>query len=190
VREAFIDELAHAAGADPLDFRLRMLQDKPRHTKVLRKAAEMAGWSTTPPAGRSRGLALHESFGSIVAEVAEVSLEGGRVRVHQVWCAMDCGTVVNPDTVEAQMESGIIYGLTAALMGEINIDRGRVKQSNFPDYPMITLADAPRIHTHIMENAEAPGGVGEPSTPPIAPAVVNAVYAATGKPIRSLPIRL
>jgi len=190
VREAFIDELAHAAGIDPLDYRLHMLQEKPRHTAVLRKVAEMAEWGSPAPSGRSRGLALHESFGSIVAEVAEVSTDSGQVRVHQVWCVMDCGIVVNPDTVEAQLESGIIYGLTAALFGEINIEKGRVKQSNFPDYPVVTMANAPRIHTHVIQSAEAPGGVGEPSTPPIAPAVVNAVFAATGKPIRNLPIRL
>ena len=190
VREAFIDELAHAAGIDSLDYRLRMLEDNPRHAAVLRKVAEMAEWGSSVPAGRSRGLALHESFGSIVAEVAEVSTDNGNVQVHQVWCAVDCGTVINPDTVEAQMESGIIYGLTAALHGEINIDRGRVSQSNFPDYPMVTMAAAPRIHTHIMESTEAPGGVGEPATPPIAPAVANAVFAATGKPVRKLPIRL
>ena len=189
-REAFLDELAREAGMDPLDYRMRLLDGKPRHAAVLKKAAEMAGWGTETAAGRYRGLALHESYGSIVAEVVEISLASRTVRVHEVWCAVDCGTVVNPDTVEAQMESGIVFGLTAALMGEINIERGRVKQSNFPDYPMLTLGTTPRIHTHIMESSEPPGGVGEPSTPPIAPAVANAVLIATGEPVRSLPIRI
>ncbi len=184
-RESFLDELARAAGMDPLDYRLRLLDGKPRHTAVLKKAADMAGWGAETAAGRYRGLALHESFRSIVAEVVEISLAGRTVRVHEVWCAVDCGTVVNPDTVEAQMESGIVYGLTAALMGEINIEQGRVKQSNFPDYPMLTLATAPRMHTHIMDSAEPPGGVGAhtPRSP------VRMLLIATGEP-RSLPIRL
>ncbi|MDH5567049.1 MAG: xanthine dehydrogenase family protein molybdopterin-binding subunit [Myxococcales bacterium] len=190
VLEAFLDELARAAGADPLAYRLALLAGHPRHAAVLRRAAEMAGWGTPPAAGRHRGLALHESFDSIVAEVAEISIEAKRVRVHAVYCAVDCGTVINPDTVEAQMQSAILYGLTAALHGEITIEKGRVQQSNFSDYPALILGTTPAIYVHIMQNAGAPGGVGEPGTPPIAPAVANAVFAATGTPVRALPIRV
>jgi isoquinoline 1-oxidoreductase subunit beta len=190
IREAFLDELARAAGADPLAYRLALLADKPRHAAVLRAAARRAGWMNAPPAGRHRGLALHESFGSIVAEVAEVSIENGALRVHRVSCAADCGTIINPDTVEAQLQSAIIYGLTAALYGEITLAKGRVEQSNFPNYRMLTLADAPAIDVEIVASQQAPGGVGEPGTPPIAPAVANAVFAATGKPVRALPIRI
>jgi len=190
VREVFMDELARAAGADPLDYRLALLAEKPRHAAVLKAAARLAGWGSAPAAGRHRGLALHESFGSIVAEVAEISIDDGALRVHRVCCAADCGTVINPDTVEAQLVSAIVYGLTAALHGEISVAGGRVQQSNFPDYRMLTLADTPEIVVERVASGEAPGGVGEPGTPPIAPAVANAVFAATGAPVRALPIRL
>jgi len=142
------------------------------------------------PGGRHRGIAVAESFRSFVAQVAEVSVERGKVRVHRVVCAIDCGMVVNPGTIAAQMESGIVYGLTAALKGEITIKKGRVEQSNFHDYPMLRIHEMPEVDVHIVSSGEAPSGVGEPGTPPIAPAVANAVFAATGRPVRRLPIRV
>jgi isoquinoline 1-oxidoreductase beta subunit len=186
--ETFVDELARKAGADPLEFRLALLREQPRHTAVLRKAAAMGGWGRAKP-GRHLGLALFAGYDSVVAQVAEVSVESNRVRVHDVHCAIDCGLVVNPDTVAAQMESAIVFGLTAALMGEITVSKGRVVQGNFTNYRILTLASAPSIHVHIMPSAHAPGGVGEPGVPPIAPAVANAVAAATGTPVRTLPLR-
>jgi isoquinoline 1-oxidoreductase beta subunit len=187
--EGFIDELAHAARQDPFEYRRSLLADKPRHRAVLELAATKAGWAQALPAGRARGIALHESFGSWCAQVAEVSLQDGQVRVHRVVCAIDCGVVVNPDTVEAQMQSAIVYGLSAALYGEITLKNGRVEQSNFPDYEAIRLAQMPQIDVHIMPSSAAPGGVGEPGTPPIAPAVANALFALTGRRIRDLPLR-
>ncbi|KAB2910097.1 MAG: xanthine dehydrogenase family protein molybdopterin-binding subunit, partial [Kofleriaceae bacterium] len=139
---------------------------------------------------RARGLAVHESFGSYVAEVAEVSIEDGAPRVHKVWCAIDCGRVVNPSTIRAQMESGIVYGLSAALHGAIGFDGGRITTSNFHDYPVVRMGTMPQIEVILVESTAAPGGVGEPSTPPIAPAVSNALLALTGKPVRRLPIKL
>ncbi len=186
--ECMIDELAAAAGKDPVAFRRLLLADSPRHRAVLDLAAEQSGWGTPLPMGRFRGVAVHESFGSWVAQVAEVSVTGSVVRVHRVVCAVDCGTVVNPDTVRAQMEGGIVYGLTAALKGRISIQGGKVKQTNFHDYPMLRMSEMPVIDVHIVPSALDPGGVGEPATPPIAPAVANAVFAATGRRIRSLPI--
>jgi isoquinoline 1-oxidoreductase subunit beta len=188
--ECFMDELAALAGRDPVEFRGELLRGSPRHLGVLNLAAQAAGWGTPPPAGRFRGIALHESFGSFVAQVAEISLEQNRVRVHRVVCACDCGQLVNPDIVRAQMESGIVFGLTAALKGKIALDKGRVKQSNFHDYPLLTMREMPVIEVHLMESVWEPGGVGEPGTPPIAPAVANAVCAATGKRVRRLPIEL
>ncbi|MGB5733998.1 MAG: molybdopterin cofactor-binding domain-containing protein, partial [Thiohalocapsa sp.] len=140
--------------------------------------------------GRHRGIAVAESFGSYVAQVAEVSIENGQVRVHRVVCAVDCGLVVNPDIVVAQMESGIVFGLTATLKSAISIDNGRVQQGNFDDFPLLRMSETPVIEVHIVPSEESPGGVGEPGLPPIAPAVCNAVFAATGQPQRSLPIRL
>jgi len=190
ITECFLDELAAAAGKDPYEFRRQLLDKAPRHKAVLELAATKAGWGQPLPEGRHRGIAVHFSFGSYVAEVAEVSVDkDGNVRVHRVVCAVDCGRVVNPDTVEAQMQSGIVYGLTAALKGEITIENGRVKQSNFHDYEMLRMEEMPVIEVYILPSTEAPGGVGEPGTPPIAPAVVNAIFAATGKRIRKLPIR-
>ena len=190
VTECFLDELARLAGKDPYEYRRALLVKHPRHLGVLELAAQKAGWGTPPPAGRTRGIAVAEAFGSYCAQVAEVSVENGQVRVHRVVCAIDCGQVVNPDTVVAQMESGIVYGLTAALKGEITIKNGRVEQGNFNDYPLLRLDEMPEIDVHIVKSAESPGGVGEPGTPPIAPAVANAVFAATGKPVRKLPIRI
>ncbi len=187
--ESFIDELAHAAKKDPYEYRRDLLGKAPRHLGVLNLAASKAGWGTPLPAGRAHGIAVHKSFDSYVAEVAEVSVDAdGTPRVHRVVCAVDCGPVVNPDTVEAQMQSAIVYGLTAALWGEITIDKGRVQQSNFHDYRMLRLAEMPVVQVHIVPSSDAQGGVGEPGTPPIAPAVCNAIFALTGKRIRKLPI--
>ena len=186
--EGFIDELASEARQDPVAFRLALLKGAPRHSAVLKLAAEKAGWGAPLAAGRARGVALHESFGSIVAQVAEVSLVGARPRVHRVVCAADVGTVVNPAIVAQQMEGAIVFGLSAALYGRIDIDASRVKQSNFPDYPVLTLADCPRIETHLIASTNPPTGVGEPGTPPIAPAVANALFVLTGKRLRDLPL--
>jgi isoquinoline 1-oxidoreductase beta subunit len=190
VTECFLDELAAAARRDPYELRRQLLARHPRHKGVLELAATRAGWGKKLPAGRHRGIAVAESFGSYTAQVAEVSIERGKVRVHRVVCAIDCGMYVNPGIIEAQMESGIVYGLTAALKGEITIDKGRVQQGNFNDYPLLAIDEMPAVEVHIVKSSEAPGGVGEPGTPPIAPAVANAVFAATGKPVRRLPIRL
>jgi isoquinoline 1-oxidoreductase beta subunit len=191
VTECFLDEVAAAAGRDPLELRLRLLEYKPRHRGVLERVAEAAGWGKPLPEGRSRGLAVAESFASYVAQVAEVSVsDEGAVRVHRVVCAVDCGMTVNPDIIEAQMQSAIVFGLSAALMGEITIHKGRVQQGNFHDYPILRMDQMPRVQVHIVASEAAPGGIGEPGTPPIAPAVANAVFAATGMPVRSLPIRL
>lgn len=186
--ESAIDEAAHSAGEDPYQFRRKLMTKQPRFLKVLDMAAEKAGWDSKAPAGQFRGIAIAKSFESIVAQVVEISVIRGKVQVHRVVCVIDCGKIVNPDTIQAQMEGGIIYGLTAALTGEISIKDGRVIQSNFHDYTMMKLSDIPLIETYIIESTEAPGGVGEPGTPPIAPAVTNAIFAATGKRIRSLPI--
>jgi isoquinoline 1-oxidoreductase beta subunit len=187
--ETFIDELAHAAKKDPYEYRRDLLGKAPRHLGVLNLAAEKAGWGTPLPAGRARGIAVHKSFDSYVAEVAEVAVDAdGVVHVPRVVCAVDCGPVVNPGIVEAQMQSAIVYGLTAALWGEITIDKGRVQQSNFNDYRMLLLAEMPVVEVHIVPSSDAQGGVGEPGTPPIAPAVCNAIFALTGKRIRKLPI--
>lgn len=188
--ECFLDELAHAAKKDPLEFRLSLLAKHPRHAGVLKLAAEKAGWGKPLPKGMARGIAVHESFGSYVAQVAEVSVgKDGHVKVHRVVIACDCGQVVNPDTVAAQMEGGMVYGLTAALYGEITLKGGRVEQRNFYDYKMVRMNEMPKCEVHIVPSTEKHGGVGEPGTPPIAPAVVNAIFAITGKRIRRLPIR-
>jgi isoquinoline 1-oxidoreductase subunit beta len=188
--ESFIDEVAHAAGKDPFEFRRALLEKHPRHKAVLELAAEKAGWGTALPEGRARGIAVQESFGSYVAQVAEVSVSPeGKPKVHRIVCAVDCGTVVNPDTVEAQMESAIVFGLSAALSGEITIKDGRVVQNNFNDYPVLRMNEMPVVEVHIVKSTEPPGGVGEPGTPPAAPAVCNAIFALTGKRVRRLPIR-
>ena len=165
-----------------------MLKDAPRYLAVLQLAVDKAQWGKPLPAGRARGVALHESFGSIVAEVAEVSLQGGKPRVHRVVCAIDCGTVVNPDTVAQQMESAVIFGLTAALYGRIDINDGVVQQTSFPNYPMVMLAEAPVVETWIVPSTRSPGGVGEPGVPPLAPAVANALFVLTKKRARQLPL--
>jgi isoquinoline 1-oxidoreductase beta subunit len=186
--ESFIDELAAATKQDPLAFRLKLLKDAPRYAAVLQLAADKAAWGTPLPAGRARGIALHESFGSIVAQVAEVSLTEGQIRVHRVVCAIDCGTVVNPGTVAQQMESSVVYGLSAALFGKIDIVGGVVQQGNFPTYPMVSLSQTPVVETHIVSSTRHPAGVGEPAVPPLAPAVGNAMFALTGKRQRALPL--
>lgn len=186
--ECFIDELAEAAGKDPVEFRRGLLGASPRHLRALELAAEKAGWGTPLPAGRARGVAVAESFGSTVAEVAEVSLENGIPRVHRVVAAIDCGPIVNPDIIAAQIESAVVFGLTAALYGEVTIENGRVVQGNFDSYPLLRMAEMPVVETHIVPSTDPQGGVGEPGTPPIAPAVVNALAALTGKRVRRLPI--
>jgi isoquinoline 1-oxidoreductase beta subunit len=188
--ESFIDELAHAAGRDPLAFRLAMLEDAPRHAAVLRLAADKAGWGRPLAAGRARGLALHESFGSIVAQVVEVSMAADRrVRVHRVVCAADCGTLVNPGIAAQQIEGGAMFALAAALHGRIDIEASAVRQKNFPDQPLVTLADTPAIEVHFARSPRAPAGVGEIAVPPLAPAVANALFSLTGRRPRELPLR-
>jgi isoquinoline 1-oxidoreductase subunit beta len=188
--ESMVDELAHAAKKDPLDYRLALLEKNPRFVGALKLAAEKAGWGTPPPAGRARGLAVHESFGSIVAEVAEVSIEDGRIRVHAVTCAVDCGTAVNPLGVEAQVQGSVAYGLTAALHGRITTVDGKVEQSNFHDYRPLRMFEMPRVTVHVIQSGAKMGGIGEPATAPIAPAVANAVFALTKQRLRKLPLRL
>ncbi|MBO6668165.1 molybdopterin cofactor-binding domain-containing protein [Parvibaculum sp.] len=188
--ESFFDELAHRAGKDPLEYRLALLKDQPRHAAVLKLAAEKAGWGKKLPEGHYHGLAVQQSFGSIVAEVAEVSIVDGSPRIHRVVAAVDCGLVVHPDTAAQQVESGIIYGLTAALYGEISIENGAVVQTNFTDYEMLHLSECPEIEVHFVDSDAPIGGLGEPATPVVSAAVSNAIFAATGTRIRQLPFKL
>lgn len=185
--ECFIDELASVAGQDPVMYRRMLLGGQRRHLGVLEAAARLADWRKPPPEGRARGVAVHESFGSYVAQIAEVSVTDGRPRVHRVACAIDCGIAVHPKNIEAQIEGGIVFGLTAALRGAITIDRGRVAQSNFHDYPALRFSEMPEVRVHIVKTNWFPGGVGEVGVPPIAPAVANAIFAATQQRIRKLP---
>ena len=187
--EGFIDELAHRTGRNPLDFRLANMDKESRHYRVLSEAARRGDWGNAP-AGQFQGVAVHESFGSVVAEVVTISVEGGEIKVHKVVCVVDCGLVVNPEIVVAQMESGIIFGLTAALKGEITLEDGAVQQSNFHDYSMLRMPETPDIDVHLLASTNPPSGVGEPGTPPLAPALANAVFAATGQRLRQLPLRL
>ena len=189
--ESIVDELAHAAGRDPLDFRAALLADKPRHLRALKTAAEKAGWGKAPPAGRARGLAVHESFGSIIAQCAEVSVEEDkRIRVHKVSCAVDCGTAINPLGIEAQVQGAVAFGLSAVLQSEVTLKNGRVEQSNFHDYRVLRLPDMPEVQVEVLESGAKMGGIGEPATAPISAAVANAVYALTKQRLRSLPLRL
>ncbi|MBC7989868.1 MAG: xanthine dehydrogenase family protein molybdopterin-binding subunit [Luteimonas sp.] len=193
--ESLVDELAHAAGQDPVEYRRSLLQKHPRHLGVLDLAAEKAGWSTPPAQGRARGIAVHESFGSFIAQVAEVSLErapdgGSAIRVNRVVCAVDCGVAINPAGVVAQMESGIAFGLGAALHSHITFKDGRVQESNYHDYQVLRLDEMPAVEVHIVPSTEKSGGVGEPGTAPIAPAVANAVFALTQQRLRELPLQL
>ncbi len=190
VMESFVDELAHAAGQDPVAYRRTLLKDHPRHLAALNLAAEKFGWGTPPAQGRGHGIAVHESFGSYVAQATEVSIEDGRIRVHRVVCAIDCGVAVNPGGVQAQMESGIAFGLGAALHSALTLREGQVQESNFHDYQVLRMNEMPKVEVHIVPSTEKMGGVGEPGTPPIAPAVANAVFALTGQRLRELPLRL
>jgi len=190
VMESLIDELALAAGKDPVEYRRQLLKDHPRHLGVLNAAAEKSGWGGALPPGRARGVAVHESFGSFAAQVAEVSVENGRIRVHRVVCAIDCGTAVNPQAVAAQMESGIAFGLSAALHSALHFKDGQVQESNFHDYEVLRMNEMPRVETHIVNSGAKMGGVGEVGVPAIAPAVANAVAALTGQRLRELPLTL
>jgi len=195
VVESFVDELAHAAKQDPLKYRQALLPEKSRERLALDLAAEKFGWGKALPKGRAAGIAVHASFGSYVAQIVEVSVEGngpdkGRIKVHRVVCAIDCGPVVNPLTIEAQMQSGIAFGLGAALHSELTLKDGKIEQSNFHNYLVLRANEMPKVEVHIVPSTDRMGGVGEPGTPPIAPAVANAVFAATGQRLRKLPLRL
>jgi isoquinoline 1-oxidoreductase beta subunit len=187
--EAFIDEMAAAAGADPVEFRRKLLAGTPRLLNVLNLAAEKSGWGKPLPAGRFRGVGVVNNIGSFNAQVAEVSVSQGKVKVHRVVCAVDCGQVINPAIIEAQIQSGIVYGLSTVTKLGITLDKGRVVQKNFNNYDPIRIDEMPVVEVHIVPSRENPGGIGEASTPSIVPAVVNAVYAATKKRVRMLPIK-
>lgn len=186
--ESFIDEMAAAAGKDPYAFRMAMLEGKPRFANVLKQAAEKAGWGTALPAGRFRGIALMEGYDTYMAQVAEISYTDNHLKVHRVVVVADPGHMVNPDTVEAQMQSSIVFGLSAALGGQITLDKGRIQQSNFHNYPVVRMSEMPKIDVILVQSTEKPGGVGEPATALIGPAVANALFAATGKRVRSMPL--
>jgi CO/xanthine dehydrogenase Mo-binding subunit len=187
--EGFTDELAHRAGRDPYEYRRALLANAPREREVLDRAARASGWGTALPAGSGRGIAFSSGFGSHVCEVAEVSQAAdGKLRVDRVVCVIDCGQIVNPDTIRAQMEGSIVFGLSAALHEKVTLRAGAVEQTNINDYRLLGLAECPEIEVHIVDSHAPPGGVGEPGTPPIAPAVANAVFAATGRRIRRLPL--
>lgn len=190
VMETLVDEAAHMAGQDSVAYRRRLLKGSPRHLAALELAAEKANWGAPLPKGRALGVAVHGCFGSFLAQIAEVSIEGKTIRVHRVVCAIDCGLAVNPDGVAAQMESGIVFGLTAALHGTLNYRNGQVIQSNFHDYPLLRFSEMPRVETYIVPSTQRMGGVGEVGVPPIAPAVANALSALTGRRYRKLPLRV
>jgi isoquinoline 1-oxidoreductase beta subunit len=185
--ESFMDELAAAAGRSPLEFRRSLLAAKPRHLRVLEEAARQGGWGAAP-AGRFQGLALMEGYGTVLAQVAEVSIESGAVRVHRITCAVDCGQMVNPRIIESQVEGGIVFGLSAALWGDITLEGGRVQQDNFNSYRVARINEVPAIAVHLLPSAEPPGGIGEPAVALVAPAVCNAIHAATGTRLRRLPV--
>ncbi len=190
VVESFIDELAAAAKKDPVEYRRALLDKSPRLLGVLNLAAEKAGWGTPLPAGIGRGVSVQFVMGTYLSQIAEVGVsKDGEVMVRRVVCAVDCGQIVNPDTIVAQMEGGIIFGMSAALWGEITLKDGRVEQQNFNDYRVLRINETPAIEVHLVKNAEAPGGIGEPGTISIAPAMANAIFAVTGKRIRKLPIK-
>lgn len=200
--ECFLDELAAAAGKDPLEYRLHLLQadreikfwdstwQTARLRGVLQLAAEKAGWKQPLPAGRHRGIAAFGCFGTYMAEVVEISMENGEPKVHRVVCAIDCGRVIHPGILEQQMQSGVLFALTAALHGRITVEQGRIVQGNFDDYPLARMSEAPEVEAHFVESAEDPTGAGEPPVPPLAPALCNAIFAATGKRVRALPLLL
>jgi isoquinoline 1-oxidoreductase beta subunit len=189
-KESFIDEMAHAAKKDPFEFRRDLMGEQPRFKAVLERVAQMSGWGTPLPKGEGRGIAITECFGSIVGEVAHVAISpDGNLRVKHVYAAVDCGQVVNPDTAKAQVEGGVMFGLAAAWMGAITVDGGRIVESNFSDFRTLTLIDAPRVDVDFIVSTEAPGGLGEPAVPPVAAAVANAIFAATGVRVRELPLK-
>ncbi|MBW8811016.1 MAG: xanthine dehydrogenase family protein molybdopterin-binding subunit, partial [Lysobacter sp.] len=190
VVESFVDELAHAAKQDPLKYRQALLPEKSRERLALDLAAEKFGWGKPLPKGHAAGIAVHQSFGSYVAQIAEVSVADKKITVHRVVCAIDCGPVVNPLTIEAQMQSGIAFGLGAALHSELTFKDGKVEQSNFHNYLVLRSNEMPKVEVHIVPSTDKMGGAGEPGTPPIAPAVANAVFAATGQRLRKLPLRI
>jgi isoquinoline 1-oxidoreductase subunit beta len=187
VIESFMDELAAAAGKNPYDFRVQHLGKKPRQKHVLELAAQRAGWGK-PAAGRHQGIALMEGYTTHLAQVAEISIVGGELKVHKIVCVVDCGQMVNPRIVESQIESGIVFGLSAALWGEVTIAAGRVQQTNFNNYRLLRSNELPELDVHLVQSDEAPGGIGEAAVPLVAPALCNAIFAATGKRLRSLPI--
>ena len=187
--ESFIDELAANAKQDPVAYRVALLDKNPRAKAVLQIAAEKSGWGKPLPAGQGRGIALCIGFGSFIAQVVQVTVDKeGAVNPTHVWCVVDCGIQVNPDTIRAQMQSGIVFGLSAALYGEITIKDGRVEQTNFGDYRVLRINEVPQIEVHLVKSSEAPGGIGEPGTSCVMPALTNAIYAASGKRIRKLPV--
>ncbi|WP_269079071.1 molybdopterin cofactor-binding domain-containing protein [Marinobacter similis] len=186
--ETFMDELAHEAGEDPYQFRRKLLAKEPRHQEVLDRAARLAGWGEPLAEGRARGIALFRSFGTYVAQVVEAGIEHGEIRVYRVACAVDCGQVVNPRIVEDQIEGGILFGLTAALYGEITLEQGEVQQSNFHDYRLMRQYERPEVMVDIVDSEASPTGVGEPGVPPVIPALGNALFALTGQRQRSLPL--
>jgi len=189
VKESFMDEIAAATGRDPVELRVRLLHDVPRHRTVLETAAGKADWGKRLPDGVFRGVALHAFHGTPVAMVAEISVEkGGRVRVHRVVCAVDCGIAVNPKMVEAQIAGGVVFGLTATLKSSLRIKEGRVRESNFHDFPILRMNETPKVEVHIIKSVSPPTGIGEVGVPPIGPAVTNALFQATGKRIRTLPV--
>ena len=189
VVESFVDELAHAANTDPLEFRRQYLPENSRHREVLDKVAEISHWGNAPE-GRFQGVAVHESFHSVVAEVVEVSMENGKAKLEKAYCAIHCGRAINPDIVHQQLEGGMLFGLTAALKGEITLKDGAVEQGNFHDYPVLRMNEAPEVIVAIVDSDAPPTGVGEPATPPAPAALANALFAATGKRQRSLPLQL
>jgi CO/xanthine dehydrogenase Mo-binding subunit len=189
VIESFIDELANSAKQDAFEFRLALLKDHPRAQAVLKMAAQKSNWGNATK-GQAQGIAIHQSFGTWVAQVADIEVTGTQFKVKKITCVVDCGQSVNPDMVKSQMEGGIIFALTAALYGEITLKNGAVEQSNFHDYPMLRMNETPEIDVTIMQNDHSPTGVGEPGVPPLAPAVANAIFAATGQRLRKLPLKL
>jgi len=190
LKETLFDEAAHAAGIDPMEYRLALLKDHPRFIALLNRVKAMSGWGRELPEGTGLGVAIEESFGSIVAEVAQVSVKGKDIKVEKVWCAVDCGFAVNPLGVREQMESAVIYGLSAALHGEITIENGKTVQGNFNNYRVVRIDEAPEIEVDIINSGAKMGGIGEPGTPPIFPAVGNAIFAATGQRLRSMPFKI
>jgi isoquinoline 1-oxidoreductase beta subunit len=186
--ESFFDELAHSAKADPVAYRRSLLDEHPRMQKVLDRLVDASGWGKSAPAGRHRGVAAFEGYGTYIGGVLEISMEDGAPKVHKITIVADPGAMVNPDTVEAQIQSSIVYGLSAALWGEITVEKGRVQQSNFDDFRVMRNHEVPDIKIVLMDSTEAPGGIGEPATSLMAPALANAVFAATGKRVRETPI--